>query len=804
MILKRTIIYSIFLALIVGVLPSRAFCQSDAYGIMDTVAVESKIVNPGGKLSVKVFLKNDEALSGISIPLKYPSDLIVYDSTSFANSRLKSWSTLHANNNMSESSLLFGGLVMNESWLPAGEGVIAEIFFHAAASAQSGLIDTAFFPPAGAFLLSSYESISIFPVFIAANLLVGANNQGPDFEPISSRLINEGETLSFSVTAQDPEGSVVHLYCGKLPPLAKFKDNGDGTGMFSWAVPYLGPGSASGSPFVVSFVATDGSIAVQMDVPIEVINSNRPPQISTTGSVTASSGDSVFIPLMASDLDLELVTFSATNLPLGAEIFPGNPGYITWGSSIADSGNYGIDVVAQDESGGVTHRQVALQLLATLPIELSLSNEQAFTNEAVTIPINLHNRVDVAGFRLLIEYDPTLLTPLSFTRDSIRTRSWYPFAAQSAGFGRLILNGRANPSIPGSNPLPPGEGAVGYLRFVTCPDPGLAGQFSRIEYKILDSLNNTENIIYLPDGTILPRSQVSLTSGSVLIKKYDALVGDLNLNLIPMEIGDAVYFTNYFLNPTVYPLSGVRWVNSDINQDGAPGTIGDLVHLLRIIVGDAPKINIMEGSASAESELEITDDGLIYKLTSSSEVGGALLTFRITGDDPVNCAALSKLANMELHSARDGNLLRVLILSSKGSTFTATGDGLFHLTTGSAAELVSQEIVDAIGSPIALTSAVSGGTLPIEFALEQNCPNPFNPETVISFSLEKTADVSLEIFNCLGQKVRVLFAGNQPTGKHIVRFDGTDDTGAQLASGVYLYRLRVGDQQLARKMVLLK
>lgn len=638
----------------------------------------------------------------------------------------------------------------------------------------------------------------------SGSLSASANNAGPEFEPVSTRLVNEGETFSFNVTARDPEGSVVRLYGGKLPPSAKFKDNGDGTGTFSWTVPYLGPGSASGSPFVASFVATDGSIAVQMDVSIEVINVNRPPQISTSGSVTAFSGDSVFIPLMASDPDLESITFFATNLPTGAQIHPGNPGYIAWGSSLADSGSYALGIAAQDESGGVTHKQIALQLLATLPIELSLSNEQAFTKEVVTIPINLRNRVNVAGFRLLIEYDPSLLTPISFMRDSIRTKNWYPFAAQSAGYGRLILNGRANPAIAGSNPLPPGDGAVAYLRFVTCPDPNFAGQFSRVEFKILDSLNNTDHIIYLPDGTTLPRSQVSLTSGSVLIKKYNALVGDLNLNLVPMEIGDAVYFTNYFLNPTVYPLDGVRWVNSDINQDGLPGTIGDLVYLLRIIVGDVSKINAFAGMGGAESEMEITADGLVYKLSGNREVAAALMTFRIDGDDPVNCEALPALANMELRSARDGNLLRVLVLSSKGGTFAANGNGLFRLTANSSAELVTQEIVDANGTPIALTGVVSGGVLPKEFALEQNCPNPFNPETVISYSLKKTEDVSLEIYNCLGQRVRVLSAGYQAAGKHTVRFDGTADTGGQLASGVYLYRLRVGDQQLTRKMVLLK
>jgi hypothetical protein len=692
MILQRLIIYSLTLALTVAASPARTLCQSDPYGIMDTVTVESKIV-------------------------------------------------------------------------------------------------------------SSDESISIFPVFVASKALVAASNAGPEFEPTSTKLVNEGETLSFGVTARDPEGDAIRLYGGKLPPSAKFKDNGDGTGTFSWTIPYLGPGSASGSPFVASFVATDGSIAVQMDVPIEVININRPPQISTSGSVTAFSGDSVFIPLMASDPDLESITFSATNLPLGAQIHSGNPGYIIWGSSIADSGNYGLDIVALDESGGTAHEQVAVQLLPTLPIELSLSDEQAFSNEVVTIPINIRNRVDVAGFHLLIKYDMTLLTPLSLTRDSIRTKYWFPFLAQDIGDGRLQIKCHVEPAITGSEPLPPGDGAVAYLRFATSPNTNYAGQYSRLEFEMLD---NTENVIYQTDGTLLSGSQVSLTSGSVLIKKYDALIGDLNLNLVPMEIGDAVYFTNYFLDPTNYPLTGARWFSSDVNQDGSPGTVGDLIYMLRIIVGDVEKINAFAGTASAESELEITADGLVYKLTSNREVAATLMTFRIDGDNPVNCVALPVLADMELRSARDGNLLRVLVLSSKGSTFPTHGDGLFQLMTNSSAELVSQEVVDANGTPIALTSVVSGGALPQRFGLEQNCPNPFNPETVISYSLEEAGDVSMEVYNCLGQRVRILSAGNQAAGKHNVRFDGTDDTGAQLASGVYLYRLRVGDQQLTRKMVLLK
>jgi hypothetical protein len=97
---------------------------------------------------------------------------------------------------------------------------------------------------------------------------------------------------------------------------------------------------------------------------------------------------------------------------------------------------------------------------------------------------------------------------------------------------------------------------------------------------------------------------------------------------------------------------------------------------------------------------------------------------------------------------------------------------------------VTQEIVDLNGNSIALASVVSDGILPQKFDLEQNCPNPFNPETVISYSLEEVGNVSLDVYNCLGQRVRILFTGNQPAGKHTSGLHGTDDAGAQLASGI--------------------
>ncbi|MEW5794839.1 MAG: T9SS type A sorting domain-containing protein [Candidatus Zixiibacteriota bacterium] len=88
---------------------------------------------------------------------------------------------------------------------------------------------------------------------------------------------------------------------------------------------------------------------------------------------------------------------------------------------------------------------------------------------------------------------------------------------------------------------------------------------------------------------------------------------------------------------------------------------------------------------------------------------------------------------------------------------------------------------------------------PATFALDQNYPNPFNPVTEIGFALPTADDVTLEVFNVLGQKVATLVDGRVEAGAHRVTWDGSDQS-----SGVYFYRLTAGKQVLSKKMLLLK
>jgi len=95
--------------------------------------------------------------------------------------------------------------------------------------------------------------------------------------------------------------------------------------------------------------------------------------------------------------------------------------------------------------------------------------------------------------------------------------------------------------------------------------------------------------------------------------------------------------------------------------------------------------------------------------------------------------------------------------------------------------------------------------LPLRSTLEQNYPNPFNSGTVIRFALPERWDVELSVFNLAGQQVATLVDGVRTAGVYALHWDGRDDDDRQLASGVYLYRLRVGELQVeTRKLLLLR
>ena len=102
------------------------------------------------------------------------------------------------------------------------------------------------------------------------------------------------------------------------------------------------------------------------------------------------------------------------------------------------------------------------------------------------------------------------------------------------------------------------------------------------------------------------------------------------------------------------------------------------------------------------------------------------------------------------------------------------------------------------------TSPKLAGEVADGFALGDAYPNPFNPETEISFTLPGRAEASLVIYNILGEKVKTLVSGEMDAGTHRVRWNGTDEAGNSVASGIYFYRLKTEDFDQTMRMILMK
>ncbi|HVP35701.1 MAG TPA: T9SS type A sorting domain-containing protein [Terriglobales bacterium] len=112
-------------------------------------------------------------------------------------------------------------------------------------------------------------------------------------------------------------------------------------------------------------------------------------------------------------------------------------------------------------------------------------------------------------------------------------------------------------------------------------------------------------------------------------------------------------------------------------------------------------------------------------------------------------------------------------------------------------------VATVVVSPTEVGEGNSSG-LPGDYSLDQNSPNPFNSSTRISFYLPKKDKVELDIYNILGQKIKTLLDKREEPGTKDLFWDGTDDKGLNVPSGIYFYRLTAQDFADTKKMVYLK
>lgn len=122
--------------------------------------------------------------------------------------------------------------------------------------------------------------------------------------------------------------------------------------------------------------------------------------------------------------------------------------------------------------------------------------------------------------------------------------------------------------------------------------------------------------------------------------------------------------------------------------------------------------------------------------------------------------------------------------------------GEFRIYTTNKIETPEQGIISAITDDTPV--------YPVSFSLEQNYPNPFNPATTIEYHIESASDVAIVIYDILGRRVQTLVNEKKNAGVYKVDWNGLDQAGNKVASGVYFYRLNAGDKSFVRKMVMIE
>jgi hypothetical protein len=247
-----------------------------------------------------------------------------------------------------------------------------------------------------------------------------------------------------------------------------------------------------------------------------------------------------------------------------------------------------------------------------------------------------------------------------------------------------------------------------------------------------------------------------------------------------VEVHDAVALVNTILEMTSLTQASVEQtlnVRSEASQDRAP--------------------------PAYQAEFELTPAGVRFNLNNTEPLKGLQLVFRLK-----NGATLSRpdivfprLEKMHVPLASRNGEVRLIVYNLENKEIPAGSGPLFRLPI-QVQSLDDIEILQVIASSPANTGQTvatikevpTAGKYPQTFVLEQNYPNPFNAGTTIRFEIPETPSMlvraELEIFDILGRRVRGLISGDYDVGRYSVTWDGRDEEGATVPSGVYFYRLK--------------
>jgi hypothetical protein len=291
--------------------------------------------------------------------------------------------------------------------------------------------------------------------------------------------------------------------------------------------------------------------------------------------------------------------------------------------------------------------------------------------------------------------------------------------------------------------------------------------------------------------------------------------GDANSDGV-VDLGDVVYLINYLYRGGPPPCSG-KAGGSLANASKLSGSLGHAELSLWLKSDPADENLAGFAKASPEGSNEVSEISVVGKF--DRDVAGVQLEIEFNPNkvellDPV-LTPLTK--DLQLFSGIKDGTQKIGIVDLSGENFIPAGEGNLINLRAKGKDLTSIKIKNAllvdmnavplileVSNQMNVEIAKGSESTPRQFSLSQNYPNPFNPQTSIRYALPQDAQVRLSVYNLLGQKVKTLVDEHQSAGHKTVWWDGKDEKGDQVASGVYLYRLEAEKFSEVKKMLLLK
>lgn len=272
------------------------------------------------------------------------------------------------------------------------------------------------------------------------------------------------------------------------------------------------------------------------------------------------------------------------------------------------------------------------------------------------------------------------------------------------------------------------------------------------------------------------------------------------------------------------PDPGINWENvwvnfyeSGKNYGGNPGSDG--IYTIYVDSGSYNLTVYCPGYLSnpGSRNVVISSDtsgglGFIFNYTHARIHGSLLnITLPIASGYYVSGETDAWPSGYHISAEVDGNTGAFDLYVCDGS-WTFNAPFISGYNTPPSQNLVISEIPDTLSTinfsyPLDVGDDQAPEVLPKNYTLEQNYPNPFNQSTELRYFIPentKSVFVSLKIYNLLGQCIRILINENQSSGNHSTIWDGKDENGREVASGIYFYRLEARGLKLTRRMVLLK